>query len=326
VWRIYRTRESEIEKVPVDFVGLTLLVVWVGALQLVLDKGRELDWFNSPLIVGLSCTSAVGFVAFLIWELTDDHPVVDLSLFANRGFTSALISLATIFGVFFGYIVLLPLWLQSFKGYTAMQAGLAIAPMGVMSLCMAPFVAMSMQRIDPRYFATFSIFVFAFVYLWRSTMTPDAAFSDILIPQIVMGFGMSTLFLPLTALAMAEVSNAQLATASGLQNFMRTLLGAFGAAISTNYWDNGITRHHALLVESVHPGAPAVAPAIDLMTRLSGSAQRTMAWLDYTVTQQAAVLSLRDFFARAALVVLLLLPLVWMTHRPKAGAASMPGH
>ena len=326
VWRIYRSRETQREKVPVDFVGLLLLVVWVGCLQLVLDKGRELDWFNSPLILGLSCTSAVGLVAFLIWELTDEHPVVDLTLFANRGFTSALVSLATIFGVFFGYIVLLPLWLQAFKGYTAMQAGLAIAPMGVMSLCMAPFVAMSMQRIDPRYFATFSIFVFATVYLWRSTMTPDAAFSDILLPQILLGFGMSTLFLPLTALAMAEVGNAQLATAAGLQNFLRTLLGAFGAAISTNYWDNGISRHHAVLVESLHPGAPAVAPAMDFMTRLSGSAHRTLAWLDYTVTQQAAVLSLRDFFARAAVVVLLLLPLVWMTHRPKPGAMPTPGH
>jgi len=326
VWRIYRTRETQREKVPVDFVGLILLIVWVGALQLVLDKGRELDWFNSSWIVGLASLSVASFIAFLIWEMTDDHPVVDLSLFNNRGFTSAIVALATLFAVFFGYIVLIPLWLQSFKGYTAMQAGLAIAPMGALSMLMAPVVAMSLQRIDPRYFATFSVLVFACVYFWRSTMTPDVTFMDIFIPQLLMGLGMSTLFLPLTTIAMAEVSSAQIATASGLQNFLRTLFGAFGAAISTNYWDNGITRHHAVLTESIHAGAPAVEPSMDLLTRLTGSRQGASALLDYTITQQASVLALRDFCARAAVVVLLILPLIWLTHRPKAISTTTPSH
>ena len=326
VWRIYKTRETAREKVPVDKVGLFLLIVGVGALQLVLDKGRELDWFNSTWILGLTCVAAVCFVAFLIWELTDKHPIVDLSLFANRGFSCAILALATIFGVFFGYIVLVPLWLQSFKGYTAMQAGLAIAPMGMLSLIMSPFVAMSLQRIDPRYFATFSVFVFATVYLWRSTMTPDATFADIFVPQILMGLGMCTLFLPLTTIAMAEVSSTQIATASGLQNFVRTLFGAFGTAISANYWDNGITRHHAILTESIRPGAPAVASSVDGLTHISGSHQGALAMIDYTITQQSAVLALRDFCARAAVVVLILLPLIWLTHRPKQAADTTHAH
>ncbi len=326
VWGIYRTRETALSNDPVDGVGLGLLVLWVGALQLVLDKGRELDWFGSNLIVALTCIAAVGFVAFLIWELTAEHPVVDLSLFANRGFAAAVVGMSTIFGVFFGYVVLMPLWLQSFKGYTAMQAGLAIAPMGVLSILMSPVIAMTLQRVDPRRYATFSVCVFASVYLWRSQMAPDVTFSDIWIPQLVVGLGMSTMFLPMTSLAMAEVPSAQIATASGLQNFVRTLFGAFGTAIAANYWDNGITRHHAALVETVHNGAVAVPRSMSLLERISGSHQGALALVDYTINQQAAVLAFRDFCARAAVVVLLLSPLIWLTHRPKQPIDTSQAH
>ncbi len=326
VWRIYRSRETPTKNEPVDGIGLVLLVVWVGALQLVLDKGRELDWFNSTLITTLSCVAAVGFVAFLIWELTDKHPVVDLSLFKNRGFACACVALATLFAVVFGYIVLMPLWLQSFKGYSALQAGMALAPMGLFSMVMAPIVAMSLQRVDPRYFATFSACIFLLIYTWRSSMTPDVTFMDILIPQAVLGLGMSTLFLPLTAIAMSEVPASQIATASGLQNFLRTLFGAFGTAIAASYWENGITRHHAILTESVHNGAPAVPHAMSTLSTLTGSHQGALWMIDYTINQQAAVLALRDYCSRAAIVVLLLAPLIWLTHRPKPNVDTSQAH
>jgi len=237
-----------------------------------------------------------------------------------------VVGMSTIFGVFFGYVVLMPLWLQSFKGYTAMQAGLAIAPMGVLSILMSPVIAMTLQRVDPRRYATFSVCVFASVYLWRSQMAPDVTFSDIWIPQLVVGLGMSTMFLPMTSLAMAEVPSAQIATASGLQNFVRTLFGAFGTAIAANYWDNGITRHHAALVETVHNGAVAVPRSMSLLERISGSHQGALALVDYTINQQAAVLAFRDFCARAAVVVLLLSPLIWLTHRPKQPIDTSQAH
>jgi DHA2 family multidrug resistance protein len=183
---------------------------------------------------------------------------------------------------------------------------------------LAPVVAMSMQRVDPRYYATFSVVVFASIYWWRSQMAPDLSFHDIWVPQLIIGLGMSTMFLPMTTIAMAEVPTSQIATAAGLQNFVRTLLGAFGTAIATNYWDNGISRHHAALAETIRHGAPAVPQAMNVLTHVTGSKQAATGLIDYLINQQAAVLAFRDFCARAALVVVLLSPLIWLTHRPKA--------
>jgi len=111
-----------------------------------------------------------------------------------------------------------------------------------------------------------------------------------------------------------------------LQNFLRTLFGAFGTAISANYWDNGITRHHAVLTESIRPDAPAATAVTQTLTQISGSHTGALAMVDYTINQQAAVLSLRDFCARAAVVVLLLLPLIWLTHRPKGPTDTSHAH
>jgi MFS transporter, DHA2 family, multidrug resistance protein len=324
IYGIYAKRETPIRQTPVDGVGLGLLIVWVGSLQLVLDKGRELDWFGSPLIVALTAIAAIAFIVFIIWELTDKHPVVDLRLFGNRSFTSAVFALSLIFGTFFGYIVLLPLWLQSYVGYTALWAGLAIAPMGVLSILMAPVVGLNLNRIDPRYFATFAVAVFATVFIWRSGLTPDPSFGALVAPQFVIGLGLSTMFLPLTALAMAEIRPGEIAAASGLQNFVRTLFGAFGTALATNYWDNGLIQHHAALAEAVTHAAPAARQATAVAQSVTGSSLGGTALIDAMINSQAAVLALKDFFLIAALVVVLVSPLIWMARRPTA--AVDPGH
>ncbi|MBS0394227.1 MAG: DHA2 family efflux MFS transporter permease subunit [Proteobacteria bacterium] len=326
IWGIYARRETPRTRTPVDAVGLGLLVLWVGALQLVLDKGRELDWFGSPLIVALALVSALAFVVFVIWELTDPHPVVDLRLFADRGFTSAVLALSLIFGTFFGYIVLLPLWLQAFEGYTALWAGLAVAPMGILSILMAPVVGLNLNRVDPRWFATFAVAVFATVFLWRSQLTPAPSFASIVAPQFVVGLAMSTMFLPLTALALADVRPADVATASGLQNFVRTLFGAFGTALATNYWENGITRHHAALAETLTRSAPAARAATALTRRVTGSDLGGSALIDGMINSQAAVLALKDFFLVAALIVVLVSPLIWMAHRPQSPVDPTQAH
>ncbi|MBS0341704.1 MAG: DHA2 family efflux MFS transporter permease subunit, partial [Proteobacteria bacterium] len=139
-WGIYRHRESAVRKVPIDAIGLALLVLWVGSLQLMLDKGKELDWFHSAQIVVLAVTAVVGFAFFLVWELTEKHPVVDLSLFKRRNFWTGAVATAIAYGLFFGNVVLLPLWLQQFMGYTATQAGMAMAPVGLLAIVLSPAV------------------------------------------------------------------------------------------------------------------------------------------------------------------------------------------
>lgn len=136
-------------KVRMDIVGLCLLVVWVGALQLMLDKGQEADWFHSPLIMGCAVVAAVMFAAFLIWELTDQNPIVDISVFRHRGFTASVVTMAFGFGSFFATVVITPQWLQQWMGYTATQAGIATGVNGVFAVMAAPFVPRLMQKFDP---------------------------------------------------------------------------------------------------------------------------------------------------------------------------------
>src|SRR5581483_5476559 len=158
-WMIYRGRESARVRTPIDSVGLVLLVLWVGGLQLMLDKGKDLDWFESNLIVGLAVTSALGFALFLVWELTDEHPVVDLRLFARRNFWTGTLSISLSYAAYFGSIVLLPLWLQQYLGYTATDAGLILAPVGVLAMLLTPLIGRTIHRVDPRLFASASLVI-----------------------------------------------------------------------------------------------------------------------------------------------------------------------
>jgi DHA2 family multidrug resistance protein len=152
-------------------VGLGLLVIWVASLQIMLDKGKDLDWFNSTTIVVLTLIAVIALAFFIVWELTEEHPVVDLSLFKLRNFTGGTIALAIGYGLYFGNLVLLPLWLQTDIGYTATDAGLVLAPVGLFAVLLSPVVGKFLPRIDPRKIATVAFLVFALVFWMRSRYT-----------------------------------------------------------------------------------------------------------------------------------------------------------
>lgn len=322
VWGVYRARETPRLKLPIDYIGLILLILWVGALQLLLDKGRELDWFGSPLIVSLGIVAVVAFALFVVWELTDEHPVVDLRIFSHRSFTAAILAMSLIFGVFFGYIVLLPLWLQTWLGYTSLQAGLAVAPMGILAIVMAFIVGATLKRVDPRIYATLALSVFVVVFFWRSNINADVDFHNVWLPQLAVGLGMTTLFLPLTVVGLSDLKPSQIATASGLQNFVRTLFGAFGAAAATSYWDDGVVRHHAELASHVSLHSAATRQALDHLSALGLPPQAQMQIVEHMIDQQAAVMALSDYLLLAGLLALLMAPLIWLTRRP-TGSVDM---
>src|SRR5579859_1353544 len=169
LWRLLSSRETATERRPVDFVGLALLVTWVGAMQIMLDKGKDLDWFGSNFIIALATIAGIGFIAFLIWELTEEHPIVDLHVFRHRGFAAAAIVMTIAFGSFFSSIVLLPLWLQINLGYTATWAGRVTAFQGVFAVVMSPIVARLTATKDSRVLVTIGMLTFGLVTLWRST-------------------------------------------------------------------------------------------------------------------------------------------------------------
>ena len=259
-WIIYRRRETPTVKVPIDKVGLALLVIWVGALQVLLDQGKDLDWFESAQIVALAIVAAVGLFAFLVWELTERHPIVDLSLFRNRNFWTATLAMALAYGTFFGNAVLLPLWLQQYMGYTATLAGMVLAPVGLLAILLTPVVGRAMRRIDPRLISTVAFLVFALVLGMRAHFNTDTPFGTLLVPTIIQGVAMACFFVPLVTLSLSGLAAERIPAASGLFNFARITAGSFGTSIVTTLWDRRATLHHARLIEHLTPGDPVDRP------------------------------------------------------------------
>src|SRR5438105_8152715 len=235
-WSIYHKRDPGPRRVPLDYVGLGLLVLWVGALQIMIDKGKELDWFNSGQIVMLAIVASAGVLFFLAWELTETHPIVDLRLFGQRNFLMATAALSVAYGVFFGNVVLLPLWLQQYMGYTSSLACMALAPVGVLAIMLSPWVGKNVAKIDPRRLATVAFIGFALVLWMRSGFNTQATFTTIMIPTVLQGAAMAFFFIPLQAIIFSGLQPERMPAAAGLSNFVRITAGAFGTSIMTTLW------------------------------------------------------------------------------------------
>jgi len=321
-WGIYHKRESSTRKVPIDGIGLALLVLWVGSLQLMLDKGKELDWFHSPEIVAMAVVAVVGFAFFLVWELTDKHPVVDLSLFKRRNFWSGALATAVAYGLFFGNVVILPLWLQQFMGYTATQAGMIMAPVGLLAIVFSPMVGLTVGKIDPRRYATFSFLVFALVLWMRSNFNTQADFGTIMIPTVIQGVAMAFFFIPLVTITLSGLAPDRIAAASGLSNFARITAGAMGTSIATTLWENRAALHHAQLVESVSQGSAATHSAMVGLSSSGFSAEQVLGQINRMVDQQSFMLAANDVFYASAVLFLLLIPFVWLAKPTRSAGAS----
>jgi MFS transporter, DHA2 family, multidrug resistance protein len=319
-WAIYKTRESATRKLPIDTVGLGLLVVWIAALQIMLDKGKELDWFSSNQIVILAVVAVVGFVLFLIWELTEKHPVVDLRLFAQRNFTMGTVTMSVAYGVFFGNVVLLPLWLQTQMGYTATDAGFVLAPVGFLAILMSPIVGRSLAKVDPRYIATFAFLMFALISLMRSHFNVQVDIATLMVPTILQGAALACFFIPLISIVLAGLPQDRIPSASGLTNFVRITAGAFGTSIFTTIWEDRATMHHAQLTESINAGSQAATQALGNLQGSGMDGTQSLAMIDRMINAQAYVLSADDLFYASAVIFLLLIPLVWFTRPAKRGA------
>lgn len=187
-WVIYRERETPTKLLPIDRIGLALLVIWVGSMQLMLDKGKELDWFHSTEIVVLTLVAVVGFLFFLIWESYEKHPIVDISLFKGRNFSAGVVAISVAYGLFFGSLVILPLWLQTIVGYTATDAGIVMAPVGIFAILLSPVIGRNLPRMDARWVATTAFITFGIVSLMRAGFTTQVDTRTLMIPTL-MGRG-----------------------------------------------------------------------------------------------------------------------------------------
>lgn len=320
-WSIYRKRDAGPKRVPLDYVGLGLLVLWVGALQIMIDKGKELDWFESGEIITLAVVAVVGFLVFLAWELTEKNPIVDLRLFKGRNFTLGTVSLAVAYGLFFGNVVLMPLWLQQYMGYTATWAGIALAPVGLLAIVLSPWVGKNVGRIDPRRLSTVAFVGFAIVLWMRSQFNAQADLMTILVPTLLQGAAMAFFFIPLQAIVFSGLTPDRMPAAAGLSNFVRITAGAMGTSIFTTAWENRAVMHHEHLAESVNRTNDAATAVLGQLGAAGYSNDQALATINRLVDQQAYTMAATDVFYVSAVLFVLLIGMVWTT-RPARGSAA----
>ena len=321
-WSNLKARETPTRKLPIDTMGLSLLVIWVGALQVMLDTGKDADWFQSTQIVILAIVTAIGFAAFLIWELTAKNPIVDLSLFKSRNFALGTLAFCLGYAVFFANNLLMPLWLQTQVGYTATWAGLVAAPTGVVAVLLTPLAAKMMTRIDSRIIATIAFIAFAASFLMRSRFTNEASFLDFTLPLLVQGIAMATFFLAMITILLDGVPPQKIPLASGLSNFARITGGGFAASIVTTMWDRREALHQSRLADQTTIFTPGLTQTLQSLHGLGFSDLAGKASVARTAIRQAYLLAANDIFWASGWICLLLIGMVWLCKRAVSGGGT----
>jgi DHA2 family multidrug resistance protein len=317
------SRETPTFRRRIDTVGLLLLIAWVGALQVMLDRGADEDWFSSPLIVVLAVVSAISFAAWLIWELTDAAPIVDLSLFRSRNFAFGTLVFCLVYAVFFGGNVLQPLWLQTRLGYIATWAGLVAAPSGAVAVLLTPLVARFAGRLDARLTATASLIAFGVSFLMRGALTPDANFGALVAPMLVQGVAMSSFFVSMITIQLRDVPAPQTPSASGLSNFVRITAGGFAASLTTAFWDRREALHQTHLADAQTTRLNEWSQALGQLHDFGLSAQQSVGALASQVVNQAYTRAALDLFWLFGVLSMVMVPLIWITRRSVSGGGAV---
>ncbi len=321
-WSILKDRESKRVIVPIDAVGLFLLVVGVGCMQYMLDNGNEKDWFGSPLITTVGVISLVCLVYLVIWELYDKHPILDLHLFQRRNFLFGTVALSLGYFTFFGVNVVFPLWLQTTLGYNATWSGLAMAPIGILAVIMAPIVGQNIQKLNLRVAASLAFAIFAIGMLWVSRLNDQASFGQMALPRLWQGVGIAMFFLPLNQILMSNIKPHELASAAGLSNFLRTIAGSISTAVSIWMWNDRQDFHHAVLTEHIRPDSPGWQQTQQTLSTIGVPDTQALAYAERVITQQASTLAVNDLYVLFAGIFILLIPIVWFTKPPFHSSAG----
>lgn len=310
-YAVLRPVETPTRTVPIDKVGLGLLVLWIACVQIMLDIGRDRDWFADPTILALGISGALGFVVFVIWELTDEHPVVDLRVFRYRGFWTAVLAQCIAFGAFFAGVVVVPQWLQTTLGYSAAKSGLVSGAHAFVAMALARPVAGLLTRVDARALVCFGMLCMAASAWLRSGWTSDAPMSWLLITMMSQGVGASFMMIPLTTISLSAVKPHETATAAGLQNFARTVSLAIGTSMVLTIWSNAQITAHAGLVGRLHE-----QPVRAVLSGLGLGTLQSSMFIDQVLQKEAVTLAINHVFHVAVVMNLVAAAVIWLSPKP----------
>ena len=315
----------------IDRLGFALMAIGLGTLQLVLDKGQEEDWFHSSLITGATIFAVVTLTSFVIWELCTKEPIVDLRVLKNRNFTVGTSIMMIVGVVLYGTIALLPLFLQTLLGYPALQSGMAVSPRGFGSIFSMILVGRLIGKIDGRYLVMFGFLVLAYATYRFADINLMVTSASVTWPNIISGFAMGFIFVPLTTMAMGTLANEQMGNASGVFNLMRNTGGSVGIAAMTTMLSRGGQIHQAALVHNVNPYDPLVQQRVHeiagaLPGGANGSVGEAYGIIYGMVARQAMVLSYIDNFRMLAFLCVLCVPAVFLFKRVRAKGGAVAMH
>jgi DHA2 family multidrug resistance protein len=318
----------------VDWTGIGFLALGIGALQILLDKGQEDDWFASRFIAALAIVSAVALVALVVRELRVAHPVVDLRVFRERTYATGVFLMTVVGFVLYGSLVLLPILLQTLLGYPALQAGIAMAPRGVGSFIAMPIVGLTVGRIDARRLLGAGIVGGSLTLFWLSALNLQAGYWDVFWPQFVQGISLSLLFVPLTTITMDPIPREKMGNATSIFNLMRNIGGSLGIAMATTMLARRQQLHTSVLGTHVDVYSPQARALLEQMRAafvargadLATAARQAQAAVWGLVQRQASMLSFTDVFRLMALLFIALLPLLFLMRTPRAGRGPVAMH
>lgn len=317
IWMVLRDHESPVIKQPIDWIGLTLLIVAVGSIQIVLDRGRELSWFQSDEVIFLSLVGVVCFAYFIIWTLRERFPVVDLDLFRDRNFLLGSLIMTAGYTLFFGMAVTLPLWLQTQQHYTALWAGVAVAPIGVAPIFLSAAIGLNLHRLDLRWMTFFAFIIFSLTFFYQAWFNTQVSLSHIMFTRLLQGVAVALFFIPLVQLSLGNIDPDRYAGASGVFNFMRILVGSgFGTSIAVQIWIHLADTHYFRLAETMTPSHPYSLSLYEQLTHgLGMSPEMASSMYHYLTNQQAYMLSMNDMSWLSGWLFLVLSPLPFLCRR-----------
>jgi DHA2 family multidrug resistance protein len=311
-----------------DSIGFGLLAIWLGALQIVLDKGQEDDWFGATWIRWAVAILAVCFVSFLVWELRSRNPLVKLRVFLNRNFALGCLLIGLFGGVIYGMITLLPLLYQELLGYNALDAGMAVSPRGLGSIVAMPLIGLVSSRIDNRYMLALGFAIFGACGLWFARVDLDISQWSFLWPVIISGFGASMVFVPLASTSMADLPNEQIGNAAGLFNLMRNIGGSIGISIVNTVVARHEQVHRVEMSGHINAANTTFQQLLNgttaVTTNRGGSPLQAYAIINGILAQQARLRAYVDDFQYIAAVCFLCVPIVFLLRKAIArkGAIS----
>ena len=311
-------------KAPIDFIGFGLLALWLGTLQIILDKGQESDWFGSEWIRWFTALSIAAMIGFVFRELTVKHPLVELRILKNRNFAVGVALITIVVAILYGTTVELPLFLQTLMGYPALQSGYALSPRGIGAFITTTLVGRLVGRVRNRWLMCIGFPVLATASFMLSNINLQVSEAAVIWPSVINGIAISFIFVPLTTAAMGHLPQAQIGNATGLYNLMRNLGGSFGIAFVTTMIERGAQMHQALMVGHLTPTDPAFAQSLSVLHRVlavqtdaATAVSQAYGLIYQTLDRQAHLWAFSDNFRLFGWLALGCIPLIFLFKRIK---------